>query len=321
MRFSILIPCYKVQQFLRQCVDGILSQTFDDYEVILVDDGSPDHTPSICDEYSCASDKVVVIHKTNGGLSDARNAGLDIAQGDYVIFLDSDDWWDDNNALSKIDACLRESGADIIIFGMKKFFSQENRYGEERIPHKCDKAISEMSKLQLFEHYMRNNVFIASACDKVVSRELIEIDKQRFVKHQLSEDIEWCCKLLQKNPMIDLLEDAFYVYRQQVSTSITSNVGSKNIKCILEVIKRYAKSDASVPLLHYMANQYVLLITNLMRLSNEDRKLLESDVKELWWLVNYNWYPYVSLVSKLKFLGYDIIKNLLKFYYKKKRSI
>lgn len=321
MRFSIIIPCFKVEQYLCKCIDSVLTQTFTDFEVILVDDGSPDNTPSICDEYSCASDKVVVIHKTNGGLSDARNAGLDISQGDYVIFLDSDDWWDDNNALSKIDACLRESGADIIIFGMKKFFSLENRYGDERIPHKCDKAMSAMSKLQLSQHYMQNNVFIASACDKVVSRELIEIDKQRFVKHQLSEDIEWCCKLLQKNPMIDVLEDAFYVYRQQVSTSITSNVGARNIKCILEVIKRYAKSNASVPLLHYMANQYVLLITNLMRLSNEDRKLLESDVKELWWLVNYNWYPYVSLVSKLKFLGYDIIKNLLKFYYKKKRSI
>ncbi len=321
MTFTIIIPCFKVEQYIQQCVDSVLAQTFDDYEIILVDDGSPDNIPAICDEYSNINNKFKVIHKANGGLSDARNAGLDMARGDYVIFLDSDDWWDDNEALSKIDACLKKSGADIIIFGMKKFFSQEDRYGDERIPRKCGNAMSDMSKTQLFQHYMQNNVFIASACDKVVNRELIEIDNQRFIKHQLSEDIEWCSKLLQKNPQIDVLEDAFYVYRQQVSTSITSNVGIKNIECILDVIKRYAKDDASVPLLHYMANQYVLLITNLMRLRDEERKLLEDDIRELWWLVSYNWYPYVSLVSKLKFLGYDIIKNLLKFYYQKKRSI
>ena len=321
MRFSIIIPCYKVEQYIHQCVNNVLAQTYGDYEIIFVEDGSPDGSPAICDEYAQKDKRIVVIHKPNGGLSDARNAGLDIAQGDYVIFLDSDDWWDDNNALSKIDACLRESGADIIIFGMKKFFSQENRYGDERIPHKCDKAMSAMSTLQLFQHYMRNNVFIASACDKVVSRELIDIDKQRFVKHQLSEDIEWCCKLLQKDPMIDVLEDAFYVYRQQVSTSITSNVGAKNINCILDVINRYAKTDASEPLLHYMANQYVLLITNFMRLSDEEQKPIEDDVRKLWWLVSYNWYPYVRLVSKVKFLGYGIVKHLLRVYYKIKRGI
>lgn len=321
MRFSIIIPCFKVEQYLYKCIDSVLTQTFTDFEVILVDDGSPDNTPSICDEYSCASDKVVVIHKTNGGLSDARNAGLDMAKGDYVIFLDSDDWWDDNNALSKIDACLKESGADIIIFGMKKFYSQEDRYGDERIPRKFRNGMSAMSKAQLFQHYMQNNVFVASACDKVVNRELIEIDNQRFVKHQLSEDIEWCCKLLQKSPQIEILEGAFYIYRQQVSTSITSNVGTKNINSILDVINRYAKKDASEQLLHYMANQYVLLITNFMRLSDEERKPIEDDVRKLWWLLSYNWYPYVRLVSKVKFLGYDIVKNLLRIYYKKKRGV
>lgn len=101
MRFSIIIPCYKVEQYLRQCVDSVLAQTFEDYEVILVDDGSPDGSPAICDEYGEKSDKVKVIHKSNGGLSDARNAGLDVAQGDYVMFLDSDDWWDDVDALKR----------------------------------------------------------------------------------------------------------------------------------------------------------------------------------------------------------------------------
>ena len=321
MRFSIIIPCFKVEQYLYKCIDSVLAQTFTDFEVILVDDGSPDNTPSICDEYSCASDKVVVIHKTNGGLSDARNAGLDIAQGDYVIFLDSDDWWDDNDALCKIDASINETGADIIIFGMKKYFSHEDRYGDERIPNICENNESTLINAPLIRQYMQSNTFVACACDKVVSRAFIEKDRQRFVKHQLSEDIEWCCKLLLKNPQISVLEEAFYVYRQQVSTSITANVGPKNISCILDVINRYVDINASKPVLHYMANQYILLITNLMLLKKEDQKHLDGEVKKLWWLIKYNWYPYVRLVSKVQFLGYTLIKNLLGLYFKKKRSV
>lgn len=321
MRFSIIIPCYKVERYLHQCVDSVLAQTFEDYEVILVDDGSLDNTSSICDEYCKTSDNVVVIHKPNGGLSDARNAGLDIAQGEYVMFLDSDDWWDDTDALSKIDTCINASGADVIIFGMKKYFTQEEYYGDARVPRICDNDISVISKTRLIQKYMQSNIFIASACDKVIRRVLIEKDKQRFVKHQLSEDIEWCCKLLQKDPLINILEDAFYVYRQQVSTSITSNIGVKNINCILEIINRYVQGDAPIPILHYMANQYVLLITNFMRLGDKEQRLLDDEVRKLWWLMNYNWYPYVHLVSKVKFLGYDIVKNLLRFYYKKKHSL
>ena len=244
MRFSIIIPCYKVEQYLRQCVDSVLAQTFEDYEVILVDDGSPDGSPAICDEYGEKSDKVKVIHKSNGGLSDARNAGLDVAQGDYVMFLDSDDWWDDVDALKKINASITESGADITIIGMKKYFSREDRMGDVRTPKKCDKVTTTLSRAQVLQQYMQGNIFVACAWDKVVHRTLIEKDNQRFVKCQLSEDIEWCCKLLLKDPQIDVLDESFYVYRQQVATSITANVGTKNINSILDVITRYANKDA-----------------------------------------------------------------------------
>lgn len=316
IKFSVIIPIYKVEQYLRQCIDSVLAQTYTDLEIILVDDGSPDGCPAICDEYANQDSRIKVIHKLNGGLSDARNVGLDVAKGEYIMFLDSDDWWDDKEALRKIDAGIKASGADITIIGMKKYFSQEHRFGDVRTPKKCDKANSTLSHAQ--EQYMRSNIFVACAWDKVVRRSLIEKDYQRFVKHQLSEDIEWCCKLLLKNPQIDVLEEAFYVYRQQVATSITANVGVNNIKSILDVINRYAKKDAPEPLLHYIANQYVLLITNFMRLNKEEQKPLETEVKQLWWLIQYNWYPYTRLVSKVKFLGYGITKKLLRIYYKQK---
>ena len=89
---SIIVPIYNVEQYLKRCVDSILAQTFKDFELILVDDGSPDSCPFICDEYARIDSRIKVIHKANGGLSDARNAGLEMAMGNYIAFVDSDDW-------------------------------------------------------------------------------------------------------------------------------------------------------------------------------------------------------------------------------------
>lgn len=318
MKISIIIPIFKVEAYLRECVDSVLNQTFTDFEVILVDDGSPDSCPQICDEYAAKDARIIVIHKPNGGLSDARNFGLDRAKGDYIMFLDSDDWWDDKNALKKVNDSLTVSNADVLVIGMKKYFQKQDKYGDERKPS-CDEAHA-LSQAQVINKYMNKNIFVACACDKAVRRTLIEKDRQRFVKGQLSEDIEWCCKLLLKNPSIGILSEAFYVYRQQVSTSISANVGPRNITHILDVITRYAKTDANEPLLNYLANQYVLLVTNYLRLQEEDKKLFKRQIKSLWWLLRYNWYPYVNMVSKVKFLGFDVTCKLLRTYYLYKRK-
>ncbi len=113
MFFSIIIPIYKVENLLERCVKSVCEQTYKDIEIILVDDGSPDNCPSMCDEYEKKDSRIKVIHKENGGLSDARNKGLEVATGDYVIFVDSDDY-------IETDACekflsLARKGYDILI--------------------------------------------------------------------------------------------------------------------------------------------------------------------------------------------------------------
>ena len=91
---SIIVPVYNVEQYLRRCVDSILAQTFTDFECILIDDGSPDNCPAICDEYAERDNRIIVIHQKNAGVSAARNAGLDLARGEWIGFVDSDDWCD-----------------------------------------------------------------------------------------------------------------------------------------------------------------------------------------------------------------------------------
>ena len=117
-RISVIVPVYNVEKYLSRCVDSILNQTFTDFECILVDDGSPDNCGKICDEYAKKDKRVKVIHKQNGGLSDARNTGLDIAGGEYIYFLDSDDYVE-YNLLEKLNDTICVCNAEMIVFGYK----------------------------------------------------------------------------------------------------------------------------------------------------------------------------------------------------------
>jgi Glycosyltransferases involved in cell wall biogenesis len=116
---SVIVPIYNVEAYLQRCVDSILSQTYKNLEIILVDDGSPDECPAICDEYANKDRRVQVIHKKNGGLSDARNAGLKIITGDYLMFVDSDDWLE-KTAISDLYKLIVRSNAQLAIGGMQR---------------------------------------------------------------------------------------------------------------------------------------------------------------------------------------------------------
>ena len=153
-KVSIIVPVYKAEQYLHRCVDSILSQSFTDCELILVDDGSPDKSGKICDEYASRDSRIQVIHKQNGGVSSARNAGLEVAHGEYVWFVDSDDWID-NDSLKEIYNIMDKTNADICFFELnpistytiKKPFSissiinEHNKVAVYKSKSGCAKAI------------------------------------------------------------------------------------------------------------------------------------------------------------------------------------
>ena len=113
--FSIVVPVYKVERYLPECVESILQQGFSDFEAILVDDGSPDRCPQICDDYALRDKRIKVIHKQNGGLSDARNAGLKVSKGRYILFLDSDDYLTPHCLEHAYDILMATQWPDIVM--------------------------------------------------------------------------------------------------------------------------------------------------------------------------------------------------------------
>ena len=124
-RFSVIVPVYKVENVLPRCIESILNQTVTDFELILIDDGSPDRSGEICDAYAAKDSRIRVIHQKNGGVSKARNAGLDIAQGEYIVFVDSDDWVDaiylEQFSLSSADMILVDTKLKVTEFFLPLF--------------------------------------------------------------------------------------------------------------------------------------------------------------------------------------------------------
>ncbi|MCD8291535.1 MAG: glycosyltransferase [Prevotella sp.] len=124
---SIIVPVYKVEDYLDKCVDSLRNQTFKDIEIILVDDGSPDNCPKMCDGYALTDSRIHVIHKQNGGVSAARNDGLKIAKGAYVIFVDSDDWMEFNACEVLYNSAIRTE-SDVVIGDVYQISGELNRY-------------------------------------------------------------------------------------------------------------------------------------------------------------------------------------------------
>ena len=133
-KISIIVPIYNVELYLERCVESIINQTYKNLEIILVDDGSPDNCFAICDKYEKLDSRVKVIHKENGGLSDARNAGLDIAEGEFIVFVDSDDWLE-QNALELLYEHVKGFNSDITMFKFK-YFDESTYNSNEKSPVK-----------------------------------------------------------------------------------------------------------------------------------------------------------------------------------------
>lgn len=242
-KYSIVIPVYNVEKYLKECIETILNQKYKLYEIILIDDGSTDNSSNICDDYAKEYKNISVIHQKNRGLSNARNTGIDKSTGDYVIFLDSDDIWLSDEALNKINYALYNNNADVLIFDVIKF----RNIKEIRKKHMKQKE----KKYKTIEDLIKNNIYKANANNKVIRRDFLDKNFLRFQEGLLSEDIDWCSKILEYQATITYLNEYIYGYRQR-KNSITHSKNKKHISDIL-IQCEWAKSKK------YKHNEYIIL--------------------------------------------------------------
>lgn len=216
-RISVIVPVYKVEKYLHECVDSILAQTFSDFELILVDDGSPDNCGAICDEYAAKDSRVRVIHQKNQGLSGARNSGIDVAQGEYITFVDSDDLVDERY-LEVLMATVQD-GADVVVCRHKEFADGDvlpDCRGETS--RQSFEAVDALVKL-----YDGSPLVPVNACCKLFLRELI--GTWRFPVGRLHEDQAFTPYILYRAKRIVSCDILLYHYRVNPA-SITRNTFS-----------------------------------------------------------------------------------------------
>ena len=320
MKVSFIIPVYNVENYIHQCVDSIITQTYRDIEIILVDDGSPDGSPKICDEYAAKDPRIIALHKTNGGLSDARNYGLNKATGDYVAFVDSDDFWASKDALEMLVTILSNNkDVDFIGFNCQYYFQRNEHYVKWplypevlKTPTDKNSALVELSKA---------GIFPVSACMKLIKRDFL-VEKKIFFKiGQLSEDIPWFVNLMDSSNECMFINEYIYSYRQvDNGSSISHSIGVRNIDNVINIInkeielidKRSFNHEAKDAIYSFMAYELAILYACLQFLSKEDALIRYKKLNELRWLFSYTKNPKVKKIYLFnKFLGTRITVMLL----------
>lgn len=215
---SIIVPIYNVEKYLDRCIDSLLNQTLKDIEIIMVDDGSPDNCPQMCDEYAKRDNRVKVIHKKNAGLGFARNSGLEVATGEYVAFVDSDDYVD-INMYKKLYEVAGEKNADAVFCGFKKEFSPNRFIDSKECDHYIEYVNEQIDGLALDfvaapPHCKSEYVHDMSVWHSVYKRSIIEENNIRFVSEReyASEDIPFQIDFLKCCKKVAFIPDVFYIY-------------------------------------------------------------------------------------------------------------
>lgn len=320
---SVIVPVYKVEKYLNQCVDSILNQSFTNFELILVDDGSPDNCPQMCDEYSEKDVRVKVIHKENGGLSGARNAGIDFAVGKYTIFCDSDDYYCEKDYFAHLYAILKDRDIDMV-------FCRYNMLKNGNLTADKPFDLSQMKTLRddsLINYLSRNDRIDSSAWSKCIRTEFLLENKLYFTQGMFSEDVEWMCRCLQYIKTADFLPDIAYCYRKRQG-SITATINRKNVEDLFFSVETYADKIRQSDLqeqrkkacLNFISYQYFIILGLVVRsLNNSDKSEMLKRLKKYKWLCKYVESPKNKIAGfVVRFFGIRIGSFVFATYIKRK---
>lgn len=273
---SIIVPIYKVEDYLHRCVDSILAQTYEDFELILVDDGSPDGCGAICDQYAAQDARIKVIHKENGGLSDARNAGLQVAQGEYIAFVDSDDWLMPNYLKYLLNTLL-EQDADICECGILR------TDGSAALPEEALTEANSFDTQTALRLLIEDSIFHQYVWNKLYRKEVI--GQIAFAKGKTNEDEFWTYQVFGNAKKIAKIDTPLYMYFQRSDSIMGAGYSIKRLDALEAKMQRLHYIDTHFPGLHASAknNLFGSCIyagqMSLLHLKNEQKKQAKQKIR------------------------------------------
>lgn len=275
---SIVVPVYNVEQYIHRCVNSILSQTYSLIDVILVDDGSPDQCGSICDSYAKKDKRVRVIHKSNGGLSDARNAGTKIAKGKYITYVDSDDWIA-NTYVEVLLRALHEHGATMSICTLL-------RCNTEKVEKKVEYSVCCYKTEDALEKMLYQTAFDNSASGKMYPTELMRVNL--FPVGKLFEDLFTIYKVLANCTLVAFVDMPLYYYWINQNGIMHTNFSSRvfdEIEAADEIVKFIEKNYPGIISAAY-ARKFSCYSQVYRWMPEEIDEELEKKKKDIWNFIN-----------------------------------
>ena len=309
-QISIIIPIYNVERYLRQCIDSILAQTFTDFELLLIDDGSPDGCPAICDEYAGKDARIRVFHKQNGGVTSARNKGLDNAKGNWIIYIDGDDWIEPTYVEELYNAAINNE-ADITICGFRFVYED----GSSIIEHP---TIWDDNKQASLNRYIAS--IWTTACGSIQKSSLYKDNRIRSPKNiTFCEDFHLMVRLCYFANKVISIDSPLYNYRQR-SSSIVHSLNDKTwrdeLSTYLEIID-FFRNQGELETYKKVMSWRTLKTSNGMTLDlsrfeefkkyNPDKKdyiwdcpFIEFKLKILAWLITHNCEPIARMIIRLR---------------------
>lgn len=323
--FSIIAPVYNVKNYLQEAVDSILNQTYKGYEIILVDDGSDDGSEVLCDEISKSISRVKVIHQQSQGASQARNNGMKIASGKYLLFLDSDDLWLDREYLNKLkDKINIYAEPDLVVLSHYTEIDITGKYLAERSSGINTEQINRLPYDEALSSLVRSNYFPISPWAKVIKRDVVYKYKLFFEPGLRSEDIDWSFKVFDVCKTVFFWNEKNYAYRirgNSTSHYLTEKTYSDLLFIIVKWSKIFKKDKNNIrktAMLGILSYEYFILIG--IRAILKDFKKHQKELKELWWLNQYSYSRKTILCRMLiQILGIRLGAFIIAKYIERKR--
>lgn len=316
---SVIVPVYNTKAYLQRCVDSVLQQRDACVQLLLVDDGSTDGSAEMCDMFAAAHESVTVLHQLNSGAAAARDAGLSVAAGEYVLFLDGDDCYLSDTAFAQLLAFARQQEADVVCFSYARV-CDESQKKPLSSTKKCGDIIGE--KADTVREMMCRNAYTSSACLKLIRRSLLEQTHLRFRTALRCEDIPFCLRLLQRAQRPVFLDACLYGYTVR-GDSKTRTCNAQAVQDILTALTILRKEvDVQNPLytdyMSYVAFQYCTLLIN----AHLAQPATDADTWRRIYaqkdLLQYRQNKFVRTIALCaRLLGVPCTARLLAFYFKK----
>lgn len=290
---AVIVPVYNVDKYLQRCIDSLLSQDYSDYEIILVDDGSTDACPHICDLLADNNDKITVIHKKNGGLSDARNAGVSICQSEYIVFVDSDDYVN-SRLLSQLWEAKCVYKSDIVCSPL--IFEYEG--GKSKPLPSFNPVVVGSQEAQAYT--LRSKYCGVSACAKLFPKRVLE--KYPYPVGKLNEDLHTTYWHLSDVNKIAFVPQANYHYVQRMNSISYFDINFSTAIESINVCRDFINISDSESVKYAAANRIFKLVSEVCKIKGDiqkkERIRIQSILREYWKLIDKD--PDISVNEKLK---------------------